>query len=127
MRVFARRERPHPAADLRVPQACEFLAGGRRRKVSRLPPSVLMRELAECRRQLGQFLDVVRASVSLTDEELVILGQAISDAITYRDPSGVCPDCDASAAGLCDDHADDLDKTDAYLALARDLGFEVDR
>jgi hypothetical protein len=114
-------------ADLRVPQACEFLAAARKRKVSELPPSVMLRELAECRRQLGQVLDVVRANVSLSDDQLVLLGQVIADAVTYRDPSGVCPDCDASPAALCDDHAEDLDRTDAYLALARDLGIEVDR
>jgi hypothetical protein len=56
-----------------------------------------------------------------------ILRQALTDAIAYRDPSGICPDCDAHPAGLCSDHAEDLDKTDAYLELARSLGIEVDR
>jgi hypothetical protein len=59
--------------------------------------------------------------------QLAALGQALADAISYREPSGFCADCEASPAGLCDDHAGDLDKTDAYLALARDLGIEVDR
>jgi len=45
--------------DDRIGLASEYLAGARRRKVTELPPSVLMRELAETRRQLGQVLDSV--------------------------------------------------------------------
>jgi hypothetical protein len=56
-----------------------------------------------------------------------ILRQALTDAIAYRDPSGICPDCDVHPAGLCSDHAEDLDKTDAYLALARQLGLEMEQ
>ncbi len=41
--------------------------------------------------------------------------------------AGACPDCEAHPAGLCGGHAKDLDRTDAYLALARVLGIEVDR
>jgi hypothetical protein len=109
-------------ADLRVPQAAEFLAGARRRKVTELPPSVLMRELAETRRQLGQVLDVVRASVALTDEQLIILSQAIGDALAWRAPD-TCRDCGQGA--LCDDHAADVHWRDAYWRLARELGIEV--
>ena len=47
------------AADQRVTYAREFLDGSRKRKVTELPPSVLMRELAECRRHLGQVLIVI--------------------------------------------------------------------
>lgn len=47
------------SADQRITTAREFLSGARKRKVDQLPPSVLMRELAECRRQLGQVLDVI--------------------------------------------------------------------
>ena len=46
-------------ADQRVANAREFLAGACKRKVAELPPSVLVRELAECRRQLGQVLNVI--------------------------------------------------------------------
>jgi hypothetical protein len=63
----------------------------------------------------------------MTPAQLEILGQALADAITYRDPSGACADCDAHPAGLCKDHAADLDRTDAYLELAGQLGIEVDR
>ena len=114
-------------ADLRVPQAREFLAGARRRKVTELPPSILMRELAEARRQLGQVLDVVRESVSLTDEQLEVLGQALADAFVWRTPAVACADCDEYEwlDGLCPDHAADVTLCDAYLALARELGIEA--
>lgn len=45
--------------DQRVDRAREFLDGALKRKVTELPPSVLMRELAEARRQLGQVLDFI--------------------------------------------------------------------
>jgi hypothetical protein len=56
-----------------------------------------------------------------------VIGQALADAIEYRTPPADCEDCDAHPAGLCNDHAADLDLTDAYLALGRELGIEVDR
>jgi hypothetical protein len=65
--------------------------------------------------------------LQLTAEQRDVLGQVLADAVTYRDPSGACTGCDASPAGLCADHAEDLDKTDLYLALARHLAIEVDR
>jgi hypothetical protein len=46
-------------ADARVQLAREYLAGVRKHKVSTLPPSVLVRECAELRRQLGQVLDAI--------------------------------------------------------------------
>jgi hypothetical protein len=60
-------------------------------------------------------------------EQLATLGQALADAISYREPSGFCAGCEASPVGLCEDHVADLDRTDAYRALARDLGIEVGR
>jgi hypothetical protein len=63
----------------------------------------------------------------LTAERREALARALSDAISYRDPSGSCTDCLEHPAGLCDDHADDLDRTDEYLALAGALGIEVQR
>jgi len=64
---------------------------------------------------------------TLTAEQLVTLGQALGDAIAYRDPAGDCTGCEAHPAGLCEDHAADLDATDAYLALAAELRIEVQR
>jgi hypothetical protein len=63
----------------------------------------------------------------ISPADLPVLGHALADATTYRDPAGVCPDCDKHPAALCADHAEDLNRTDAYLALARELGIEVDR
>jgi len=47
------------SADQRVELAREYLAGVRRASVDQLPPSVLMRECAELRRQLGVVLAVI--------------------------------------------------------------------
>ena len=55
-----------------------------------------------------------------------VLGQALADAIARRTPEGFCADCEARPEGLCDDHAADLDLTDAYIALGRELGIQVD-
>jgi hypothetical protein len=54
-----------------------------------------------------------------------VLGQALADAIAHRTPSGDCEECDTRPEGLCNEHAADLDLTDAYLALGRQLGIEV--
>jgi hypothetical protein len=59
-------------------------------------------------------------------DQLAILGQALADAIEYRQPAGLCADCDDHPAGLCEPHAADLDRADDYAALARQLGTEAD-
>lgn len=65
--------------------------------------------------------------VTLADlGQRAILRQALTDAIAYRDPVGTCPDCDPGF-GLCDDHSEDADRTEAYLALARELALGVER
>jgi hypothetical protein len=51
--------------DQRITIAREYLTGARRRKVDQLPPSVLVRELAETRRQLGQVFDGVNGQTAL--------------------------------------------------------------
>jgi hypothetical protein len=72
---------------------------------------------------------ITRAAVGagLTAGRREVLGQALADAIEYRTPGADCPDCDAHPAGLCYDHAADLDRTDAYLELGRQLGIEGER
>jgi hypothetical protein len=81
--------------------------------------------------ELGSVLDQLEAEdapvLVLTAGNEAVLEQALADAVAYRYPAGACPLCDQHPAGLCEDHADDLDRTDAYLALARDLGLEMDR
>lgn len=61
----------------------------------------------------------------LTASWEAVLGQALADAIEHRTPGGDCTDCEAHPAGLCEDHAGDLDLTDAYLALGRELDIEA--
>jgi hypothetical protein len=61
----------------------------------------------------------------LSAEHRETLGQALADAIEHRTPEASCIGCDDHPASLCDDHAADLDLTDAYLALARELGVKI--
>lgn len=61
----------------------------------------------------------------LSAEQRMVLGQVLADALEYRMPSGDCEDCEAHPAGLCSDHAADLDRTDDYLHVARELAIEV--
>lgn len=84
---------------------------------------------------LGSVLEVATAPAGVTAPaavaslhaaQLATLGQALADAIEYRQPSGACADCDSHAAGLCTPHGADLDRADDYAALARQLGTGVD-
>src|SRR5258708_7626335 len=43
----------------------------------------------------------------LTEEQRGVLGRALADAISYREPSGDCSGCPPGGA-LCDPHRDDL-------------------
>ena len=97
-------------------------------KPAALPRYTTDRNAAELRELLGKVLDCVDSlPAALDDGQREVLGQALADAGTHRDPSGFCPACEAHPAGLCDDHAADLDLTDAYLALATELRLEVNR
>ena len=62
--------------------------------------------------------------------QLEILASALGDAIDYRDlrvNGGQCADCEAHPAALCDDHAADVNRADAYIVLGRELGIEPGR
>ena len=56
-----------------------------------------------------------------------VLGAALADAIAHRTPESYCEECEVRPEGLCNDHAADLDLTDAYIELGRELGIEVDQ
>jgi hypothetical protein len=73
--------------------------------------------------ELGSVLD--GQAPALDAGQLVTLGQVLGDAIAHREPCGSCVDCDDSPAGLCEDHAEDLDRCDAYGLLAKALGVEL--
>ena len=70
-------------------------------------------------------LDVAGQAPALTPEQRDVLGQVLGDAIAWREPAGQCSDCDDSPSGLCQDHAEDLDRCDAYGLLATALGGEL--
>lgn len=57
------------------------------------------------------------------DARRVTLLAALEDAAAWLEERGgqVCADCDVHPAGLCEEHATDLDKAEAYRTLAREL------
>jgi hypothetical protein len=75
----------------------------------------------------GLITRAAAAGAGLTAGQREVLGQALADAVEYRTPGACCTACDDHPAGLCEDHAADLDRTDDYLAIARRLGIEVER
>jgi hypothetical protein len=107
-------------ADQRVETAREYLDGARRRKVTELPPSLLMRECAELRRLLGQVLDVLDSAVTLDQDQAATVLDALDFAAEYRRyrASLTCEACAQHPAELCEDHAADLDRADDYDRLA---------
>lgn len=121
--------RPSTAdAGQRVTAAREFLTGARKRRVGELPPSLLMREDAELRRQLGHVLGYLGEVVVLDSDQLEVLGRALPDAIGYTDPPLHCEACDALPGDeLCAECTAGLAAAGFYLGLARGLGIEVDR
>jgi len=114
------------SGDERVIYAREFLAGARKRKVTELPPSVLVRELAEARRVLGQVLDYLAEGAG-GPEQRAVLAQALADAIAHREPPGDCPDCRLTDALWCRAHEDGMEAIGAYRQLGLTLGIEVPR
>jgi hypothetical protein len=111
-------------ADQRVTLAREYLAGARQRDINHLPPSRLMSELAETRRQLGQVLAAVADQARpLTGAQLATVLGALEVAAEYkRDRAAACPDCEAHPAELCGTCEYRLATADDYDALAATLG-----
>jgi hypothetical protein len=70
-------------------------------------------------------LVAVASPGGLDNGQREVLGQALADAIARRTPEGLCEECEVRPEGLCNDHAADLDLTDAYIALGRELGIQV--
>jgi hypothetical protein len=104
--------------DQRITAAREFLAAARKHKVTELPPSLLVRENAELRRQLGQVLDIIA-------EASEVVSQVLADAAAYREQRAVgspCEVCDTDPEDLCGEHEADLDLAGAYTELATELG-----
>jgi hypothetical protein len=109
--------------DMRVAIARDYLASVRQHKVTHLPPSVLVRECAELRRQLGQVLDVIsgQAAALDADETMTVLA-ALDDASEgIRERAAYCPACRSHPASLCDEDADRLSRAEAYDHLAARL------
>jgi hypothetical protein len=57
-------------------------------------------------------------------EQRELLGQALADAVYYRDPPLECAACEESC-GLCERCAAGLAQARAYLELRRVLGLEA--
>jgi hypothetical protein len=107
----------------RVEIARDYLASVRQHEVTHLPPSVLVRECAELRRQLGLVLDLIDG-LALTPEQRALVLDALADAAGWRELRGtaVCQACAEHPAELCSEHQADLDRVDAYRALAARIG-----
>ena len=73
-----------------------------------------------------QSLADVAAPGGMDTGQREVLAATIVDAVRYRTPEALCEDCETRPEGLCDECAADLDLTDAYLALGRELGIQVD-
>jgi hypothetical protein len=111
------------SADQPVILARAYLAAARGRDINHLPPSRLMTELAETRRQLGQVLGAVAdPAPPLSEAQLATVLDALDMAADYkRDRAATCPDCEAHPAGLCDTCEYRLAAADEYDALAKTL------
>jgi hypothetical protein len=101
-----------------VSLARDYLADVSQHPVTGLPPSVLVRELAETRRQLGCVLDAIGAGLLLDEDQAQTVAAAADDAIEgIRDRVTHCGECTSSVAGLCDGCAARLCRAEAYFAL----------
>ena len=110
--------------DMRVTAAREYLASVRKHKVTALPPSVLLRECAELRRQLGQVLDFIEHQAPpLTEAQRATVRDGLADAADLLEHRAGqwCGDCETAPDECCGEHAADLDAAGRYRALERDL------
>ena len=110
-----------PLEDLRVTVA--------RKALAELPPAEDIDRpyfwIGRLRTALSDLVSVASPG-GMDNGQREVVAQALADAIGHRTPEGFCEECEARPEGLCNDHAADLDLTDAYLALGRELGIEVD-
>ena len=110
------------ATEGRVTLAREYLASVRQHKVTTLPPSVLVRECAELRRQLGQVLDAEDGLV-LTADQRDLIRAALDEAAEARTErvTAWCNGCATAPDDCCPEHAVDLDQADEYRQLRQEL------
>jgi hypothetical protein len=123
------------SADQRVQIAREYLTSTRQHKVSALPLTVLLRECAELRRQLGQVLDAIgeapagpsgvsrNGPATLTRAGLLTVLAALDEAARLRAgrAGAWCEECQAAPDECCPMHAEDLNQALAYRQLACNL------
>jgi hypothetical protein len=110
--------------DLRPVLAREHLDAAQRTPVEQLPPLVLARECAESRRHLAALLTVIEGQATAPGaDQLATVLAALEDASAWRKLRGtsVCQACAQHPAELCEDHAADLDRAEAYDRLAATL------
>ena len=99
-------------ADPRVTAARAFLAGARKRKFDGKPNSVLVREAAELRHQLGQVLNVISEGMMISPADVQTVLCALAIAARWDDLT----------AGAGEDHLAGTGQAAAYRQLASRLG-----
>ena len=115
-------EQPVIPASQRIALAREYLSAALSRRVGELPPTVLLRECAELRRQLGAVLAAIDAGKLLDVGQAATVLAALDDASgSIRDRAAYCPACAAHPADLCDECAHRLAHAEAYDLLAATL------
>ena len=119
-------------ADERVEIARAYLAAARQHDAEHLPPTRLLGEDAELRRQLGLVLGVIDGqAAALTPEQAALVLSALRDAMDYRTARTIgCPECDAAeiageSSAACERHRPDMEQAGRYDALGRLLAGEV--
>jgi hypothetical protein len=119
-------------ADPRLTAARAYLAAAKARKFADKPNSVLVREAAELRHQLGQVLKAIDAAAETPRPRPRADGSVGESSFVACDGSGILTPADvlnvlsalADAAVYRSTHADDRDLADvaAYRALSRAVG-----